>query len=457
MLGRQPELGRQTELLENQPELSWSTGNPAVVLATIAVLVALAGVKFQNSSDNPFHSRPATVTVLVTALLIFGFAAARIRPIILDRKQQQILMLNSLVQISGVVCLACIVSFFIPNGLGWNVYVACASTLCVGVAVWDILRNFAPSCVVRLLPCMGPTGSNGGSEKNDGVSDCGNDGRNRIAESNGSPVSGSSLVWENQSSSQQGGTSSSNTGSHSSHCKAEQSQLKHTCEHGVPSHQTDHSTQANGKTANNNAVSPHIIQFSPNKGTMSKAHLDPDEKPTQSPNPLKAAGGDKSPGVDGSGGENARRAHEFFRLLVEEKMKLYSDDPAKTMRLSTSFNVKKEPTSFNVKKQVELGRQPELTVGTPTRTVGGKPFGGLAGVSPTHGGCTSALGGNDGRNRIVESNGSPVCGSSLVSENQSSSQQELLENQPEQLRENPSVVLATIAVLFALAGVSSSD
>nr|QWT44771.1 downy mildew resistance-like protein 6 v5 [Ocimum basilicum]QWT44772.1 downy mildew resistance-like protein 6 v6 [Ocimum basilicum] len=35
-------------------------------------------------------------------------------------------------------------------------------------------------------------------------------------------------------------------------------------------------------------------------------------------------------------------AHEFFSLSVEEKMKLYSDDPSKTMRLSTSFNVRKE-------------------------------------------------------------------------------------------------------------------
>lgn len=35
-------------------------------------------------------------------------------------------------------------------------------------------------------------------------------------------------------------------------------------------------------------------------------------------------------------------AHEFFNLPVEEKMKLYSDDPAKTTRLSTSFNVNKE-------------------------------------------------------------------------------------------------------------------
>ncbi|KAF7830805.1 protein DOWNY MILDEW RESISTANCE 6 [Senna tora] len=35
-------------------------------------------------------------------------------------------------------------------------------------------------------------------------------------------------------------------------------------------------------------------------------------------------------------------AYEFFSLPVEEKMKLYSDDPSKTVRLSTSFNVKKE-------------------------------------------------------------------------------------------------------------------
>ncbi|XP_054788162.1 protein DOWNY MILDEW RESISTANCE 6-like [Prosopis cineraria] len=35
-------------------------------------------------------------------------------------------------------------------------------------------------------------------------------------------------------------------------------------------------------------------------------------------------------------------AGEFFKLPVEEKMKLYSDDPSKTTRLSTSFNVKKE-------------------------------------------------------------------------------------------------------------------
>ena len=35
-------------------------------------------------------------------------------------------------------------------------------------------------------------------------------------------------------------------------------------------------------------------------------------------------------------------ANEFFHLPLEEKMKLYSDDPSKTVRLSTSFNVKKE-------------------------------------------------------------------------------------------------------------------
>lgn len=41
--------------------------------------------------------------------------------------------------------------------------------------------------------------------------------------------------------------------------------------------------------------------------------------------------------------ENMQKvASEFFSLPVEEKLKLYSDDPSKTMRLSTSFNVKKE-------------------------------------------------------------------------------------------------------------------
>ncbi|XP_021725687.1 protein DOWNY MILDEW RESISTANCE 6 isoform X1 [Chenopodium quinoa] len=40
--------------------------------------------------------------------------------------------------------------------------------------------------------------------------------------------------------------------------------------------------------------------------------------------------------------EMQKVAKDFFNLPVEEKLKLYSDDPTKTMRLSTSFNVKKE-------------------------------------------------------------------------------------------------------------------
>lgn len=35
-------------------------------------------------------------------------------------------------------------------------------------------------------------------------------------------------------------------------------------------------------------------------------------------------------------------ALEFFRLPAEEKAKLYTDDPSKKVRLSTSFNVRKE-------------------------------------------------------------------------------------------------------------------
>ncbi|KAG6538719.1 hypothetical protein ZIOFF_003847 [Zingiber officinale] len=43
-----------------------------------------------------------------------------------------------------------------------------------------------------------------------------------------------------------------------------------------------------------------------------------------------------------SGQEGAGHHLEFFRLPPEEKAKLYSDDPAKKIRLSTSFNVRKE-------------------------------------------------------------------------------------------------------------------
>ncbi|GMH08821.1 hypothetical protein Nepgr_010661 [Nepenthes gracilis] len=40
--------------------------------------------------------------------------------------------------------------------------------------------------------------------------------------------------------------------------------------------------------------------------------------------------------------EMLRVADEFFKLPVEEKMELYSEDPTRTVRLSTSFNVTKE-------------------------------------------------------------------------------------------------------------------
>lgn len=40
-----------------------------------------------------------------------------------------------------------------------------------------------------------------------------------------------------------------------------------------------------------------------------------------------------------------RIAREFFRLPESERLKNYSDDPSKTTRLSTSFNVKTEKVS----------------------------------------------------------------------------------------------------------------
>ncbi|GFP82272.1 flavanone 3-dioxygenase [Phtheirospermum japonicum] len=57
--------------------------------------------------------------------------------------------------------------------------------------------------------------------------------------------------------------------------------------------------------------------------------------------------------------EIKRVAHEFFSLPVEEKMKLYSDDPSKTMRLSTSFNVKKE-TVHNWRDYLRLHCHPDV-------------------------------------------------------------------------------------------------
>ncbi|RZC80957.1 hypothetical protein C5167_043547 [Papaver somniferum] len=48
-------------------------------------------------------------------------------------------------------------------------------------------------------------------------------------------------------------------------------------------------------------------------------------------------------GISGESTENMIKiAREFFKLPMDEKLKYYSDDPTKTMRLSTSFNVKKE-------------------------------------------------------------------------------------------------------------------
>ncbi|KAF7152616.1 hypothetical protein RHSIM_Rhsim01G0251800 [Rhododendron simsii] len=175
--------------------------------------------------------------------------------------------------------------------------------------------GFVYPCVV---PCLAPTVTSGGSEKNEGNvlrpvacrsfwpgqgglrpgglvtsgSDCdyngGKDGGNRIAESNGSPVFGSSVASDNQSSSQQGGSSSSDTGSHSSHCKPDQSQLKYSCEHGVPSSQTE-TTHANCKTTKNTnrAVPSRAIKSSPTKlmeQTDSETHPNAEDKPLTSQN-----------------------------------------------------------------------------------------------------------------------------------------------------------------------------
>ncbi|EMS45572.1 Naringenin,2-oxoglutarate 3-dioxygenase [Triticum urartu] len=57
-------------------------------------------------------------------------------------------------------------------------------------------------------------------------------------------------------------------------------------------------------------------------------------------------------------------AHDFFRLSPEEKAKLYSDDPAKKTRLSTSFNVRKE-TVHNWRDYLRLHCHPEGPANPP--------------------------------------------------------------------------------------------
>ena len=59
---------------------------------------------------------------------------------------------------------------------------------------------------------------------------------------------------------------------------------------------------------------------------------------------------------------------EFFRLPAEDKMSLYSDDPAKKVRLSTSFNVKKE-TIHNWRDYLRLHCYPleEFAPGWPSK------------------------------------------------------------------------------------------
>ncbi|THU44834.1 hypothetical protein C4D60_Mb02t11540 [Musa balbisiana] len=66
-------------------------------------------------------------------------------------------------------------------------------------------------------------------------------------------------------------------------------------------------------------------------------------------------------------------ASEFFRLPPEEKAKHYSDDPAKKMRLSTSFNIRKETVLGEQEQHMAVNYypkcpEPELTYGLQAHT-----------------------------------------------------------------------------------------
>lgn len=122
-----------------------------MVFAAITALATLVTLMTQNQSESLLDSRPATKAFIAISLCIYGIAAARTRDIVLKVQQQLPRRLiryyfwrivNVLVLISGVVCLFSIASLLFPDGLGWIIYVVCASIICVLLAVWDIVCIF---------------------------------------------------------------------------------------------------------------------------------------------------------------------------------------------------------------------------------------------------------------------------------------------------------------------------
>ncbi|XP_058188470.1 uncharacterized protein LOC131306322 [Rhododendron vialii] len=123
----------------------------AMVFAKLGLLVDLIQIMYQNRKESPFQTRPATKAISVAAVCISGFAAAALlksKAVRVEEEEEEQTtghflychrILNMLVLISGVVTMSCLVSVFIPDGLGWIVFVSCASSISALVVGWHFL------------------------------------------------------------------------------------------------------------------------------------------------------------------------------------------------------------------------------------------------------------------------------------------------------------------------------
>ncbi|KAI8531922.1 hypothetical protein RHMOL_Rhmol11G0173500 [Rhododendron molle] len=123
----------------------------ALVLAKLGLLLNLIQIMYQNRSDSPFQTHPATMAISLAALCISGFATAALlnsKAVKVEEEEEQQAtghflnchrILDMLVLISGIVTLSCLVSVFVPDGLGWIVFVSCASTISALLVGWRFL------------------------------------------------------------------------------------------------------------------------------------------------------------------------------------------------------------------------------------------------------------------------------------------------------------------------------
>ncbi|KAF7128027.1 hypothetical protein RHSIM_Rhsim11G0112600 [Rhododendron simsii] len=140
-------IGKATEMISSA---EWH----ALVFAKLGLLLNLIQIMYQNQSDSPFQTHPATMAISVAAICISGFAAATllnskaVKVEEEDKEEQQTTgkyflyccrILDVLVLISGVVTLSCLVSVFITNGLGWIVFVSCTSSISALLVGWRFL------------------------------------------------------------------------------------------------------------------------------------------------------------------------------------------------------------------------------------------------------------------------------------------------------------------------------